>query len=146
MASQKREVIDLTDSPKREVIVLDSDDEHDSAARNRDRKPSSSRDKNKFTLLERMTDVRVQKLQVEEEGEVRGGESVRKKRSKKRKKVSVVEEGEVEEDEVEQQDAGEEGGFSRKTSTLESKGKGKAKETDYGKPGSPSKNGPSLLE
>ena len=78
--------------------------------------------------------------------DIRGGESARKKRRKKRKKVSVVEEGEVEEDEVEQQDAGEEGGFSQKTSTLESKGKGKAKETDYGKPGSPSKNGPSLLD
>ncbi|TCD63871.1 hypothetical protein EIP91_004810 [Steccherinum ochraceum] len=102
MVSQTQEVIDLTQSPKPDIIILDSDSDHRTTTKT-SRKPSSSgsssRETNKFSLLDRIADA------SQENGE-RSGEGAKKKRKKKKKKAAVVE-GEVVVAEVEEMEGSE---------------------------------------
>ena len=142
MVSRVREVIDLTESPKPEVIVLDSDTEP-AISSPRKRKPSSSRDANKFTLLDRLTDANGEKIRPDVgESSKSGDVSKGKKRKKRKRKASIVEEGGVVVEEIEGEDEDEDGRVEEKTNGHATKGK----EKDDGRSPNPSRTSSSLLD
>lgn len=141
MTSETQEVIDLTQSPQREVIVLDSDDEPQSTSRYR--KPSSKRDTNKVTLLDRITNASGEKVMQESGESSKAGDNTKKKRKKKKKKATVV----VEDGEIELED--EEGSGEEDEELSGEKVNGhsaKGKDRDDKRISGSSKNGLSLLE